>query len=83
MDRFFAIRQCWGPDVRLFNKAPLDLICTRHAVEMGDILTLNAIAAVIKTQTDFCVPLSKQIVRITEDFDLYGIQELADVLDAS
>jgi HPt (histidine-containing phosphotransfer) domain-containing protein len=54
----------------------------REAAEMGDVTTLNAIAAEIKTHSDSCVPLSKQIVQMAEDFDLDGIQKLADALDA-
>jgi HPt (histidine-containing phosphotransfer) domain-containing protein len=54
----------------------------RDAAEMGDVMTLNAIAAEIKTHSDSCIPLSKQIVQMAEDFDLDGIQKLADVLDA-
>jgi hypothetical protein len=49
---------------------------------MGDVTTLNAIAEKIKTHSDSCVPLGKQIVQLTEDFDLDGIQKLADDLDA-
>jgi CheY-like chemotaxis protein len=55
----------------------------RDAAEMGDVTTLNAIAEEIKTHSDSCVPLSKQIVQLAEDFDLDGIQKLADALDAS
>ena len=55
----------------------------RDAAEMGDVTTLNAIAEEIKTHSDICVPLSKQIVQLAEDFDLDGIQKLADVLDVS
>jgi len=54
----------------------------RDAAEMGDVTTLNAIAAEIKTQSESCVPLSKQIVQMAEDFDLDGIQKLADALVA-
>jgi hypothetical protein len=54
----------------------------RDAAEMGDVTTLNAIAAEIKTQSESCVPLSNQIVQMAEDFDLDGIQKLADALDA-
>ena len=49
---------------------------------MGDVTTLNAIAEEIKDQSDSCIPLSKQIVQMAEDFDLDGIQKLADALDA-
>jgi len=55
----------------------------RDAAEMGDVTTLNAIAEEIKTHSDTCVPLSKQIVQMAEDFDLDGIQKLADALDAN
>ena len=54
----------------------------RDAAEMGDVTTLNAIAAEIKTHSDSCVPLSKQIVQLAEDFDLDGVQKLADALGA-
>jgi len=54
----------------------------RDAAEMGDVMTLNSIAAEIKTHSDSCIPLSKQIVQLAEDFDLDGIQKLADALDA-
>jgi CheY-like chemotaxis protein len=54
----------------------------RDAAEMGDVTTLNAIAEEIRTRSDSCVPLSKQIVQMAEDFDLDGIQKLADALDA-
>ena len=54
----------------------------RDAAEMGDVMTLNAIAEEIKTQSDSCIPLSKQIVQMADDFDLDGIQKLADALDA-
>jgi HPt (histidine-containing phosphotransfer) domain-containing protein len=52
----------------------------RDAAEMGDVMTLNAIAEEVKTHSDSCVPLSKQIVHMAEDFDLDGIQKLADAL---
>jgi HPt (histidine-containing phosphotransfer) domain-containing protein len=55
----------------------------RDAADMGDVMTLNAIAEEIKTQSDTCVPLSKQIVQLAEDIDLDGIEKLADALDAS
>jgi HPt (histidine-containing phosphotransfer) domain-containing protein len=55
----------------------------RAAAEMGDVTALNAIAEEIRDQSDSCVPLSKQIIQMAEDFDLDGIQKLADALDAS
>jgi HPt (histidine-containing phosphotransfer) domain-containing protein len=55
----------------------------RDAAEMGDVTTLNAIAGEIRAHSDSCVPLSKQIVKMAEGFDLDGIQKLADTLDAS
>jgi len=54
----------------------------RDAAEMGDVTALNAIAEEIKDQSDSCMLLSKQIVQMAEDFDLDGIQKLADALDA-
>ena len=44
-------------------------------------MMLNAIAEEIKTHSDACIPLSKQIIQMAEDFDLDGIQKLADALD--
>jgi HPt (histidine-containing phosphotransfer) domain-containing protein len=55
----------------------------RDAAEMGDVTTLNAIAAEIKAHSESCEPLSKQIVQMAENFDLDGIQKLADALDKS
>ena len=54
----------------------------RDAAEMGDVMTLNAIAEEIKTHSASFMPLSKRIVQMAEDFDLDGIQKLADKLDA-
>ena len=54
----------------------------RDAAEMGDVMTLNAIAEEIRARADSCIPLSKQIVQMAEDFDLDGIQKLAEALDA-
>ena len=54
----------------------------RDAAEMGDVTTLNAIAEEIKTHSDSCIPLSNQIVQLAEDFNLDGVQKLADELDA-
>ncbi len=54
----------------------------RDAAEMGDVMTLNAIAEEIKTHSDSCMPLSKQIIQMAEDFELDGILKLADELDA-
>jgi two-component system sensor histidine kinase/response regulator len=53
----------------------------RVAAEMGDVMTLNAIAEEIRARSDSCIPLSKQIVQMAEDFDLDGIQKLAEALD--
>jgi len=53
----------------------------RDAAEMGDVSTLNAIAEEIKTRSDSCVPLSKRIVQMVEDFDFDGILNLANDLD--
>jgi HPt (histidine-containing phosphotransfer) domain-containing protein len=54
----------------------------RDAAEMGDVTTLNAIAEEIRAHSDSCIPLSKKIIQMAEDFDLDGIQQLAETLDA-
>ena len=54
----------------------------RDAAEMGDVTNLNAIAEEIKDQSDSCMLLSKQIIQMADDFDLDGIQKLADDLDS-
>jgi uncharacterized protein YoxC len=54
----------------------------RDAAEMGDVTTINAIAEEIKDQSDSCMLLSKQIIQMAEDFDLDGIQKLADDLNS-
>ena len=54
----------------------------RDAAEIGDVTTLNAIAEEIKDQSDSCLPLGKQIIQMAEDFDLDGIQKLADKLES-
>jgi HPt (histidine-containing phosphotransfer) domain-containing protein len=51
------------------------------ATEMGDVTTLNAIAEEIRDLTDSCIPLSEKIIQMAEDFDLDGIQKLAEALD--
>jgi PAS domain S-box-containing protein len=53
------------------------------AAEMGDVMTLNAIAEEIKDQSDSCRLLSNQIIQMAEDFDLDGIQKLAKTLEVS
>ena len=54
----------------------------RDAAEMGDVMTLNVIAEEITTHSDSCIPLSKQIIQMAEDFDLDGILKLAEALNA-
>jgi hypothetical protein len=54
----------------------------RDAAEMGDVMTLTAMAEELKANSDTCEPLSKRIVQLAEDFDFDGIQKLADDLDA-
>jgi hypothetical protein len=52
----------------------------RNAAEMGDVMTLIAIAEEMKTHSDSCTPLSKQIIQLAEDFDFEGILKLASEL---
>jgi two-component system sensor histidine kinase/response regulator len=54
----------------------------RDAAEMGDVTTINAIAEEIRARSDSCIPLSRQIIQMAEDFDLDGIKKLAEALDA-
>ena len=51
-------------------------------LKWGDVTTLNAIAEEIIIRSDSCVPLSKQILQLADDFDLDGFQKLADASDA-
>ncbi len=53
-----------------------------NAAQMGDIMTLHAIAAEIKMHSDSYIPLSNKIVQLAEVFDLEGIEELAEALVA-
>jgi signal transduction histidine kinase len=53
----------------------------RNAAEMGDVMTLNAIAEEIKDQSDSCMLLSKRIVQMAENFEFDDILKLADDLD--
>jgi two-component system sensor histidine kinase/response regulator len=55
----------------------------RDAAEMGDVTTIKAIAEEIRTHSEPCGPLSRQIVQLAGDFDLDGIKKLADALDAT
>ena len=54
----------------------------RDAAEMGDVTTLNAVAEEIRTRSDSCKPLCKQIIQMAEDFEFDGVLKLADELDA-
>ena len=55
----------------------------RDAAEMGDVTTLGTIAEEISTRSDSCATLGKRIMQLVDDFDLDGIQKLADELDPS
>jgi hypothetical protein len=54
----------------------------RDAAEIGDVMTLNAIAEEIKDRSDSCTLLCRQIIQMAENFDFEGIQKLADDMDA-
>ena len=54
----------------------------RDAAEMGDVTALNAIAEEIGSRSDSFIPLSDRILQMADDFDLDGIQKLADELDS-
>jgi two-component system sensor histidine kinase/response regulator len=55
----------------------------RDAADIGDVNTLNAIAEEIKDQSDSCMRLSELIIQMAEDFDLEGIQKLADEIESN
>jgi HPt (histidine-containing phosphotransfer) domain-containing protein len=55
----------------------------RDAADMGDVTTLITIAEEIKDQSNSCMLLSKQIIQMTDDFDLDGVQKLAKALEKS
>jgi len=59
-----------------YDEAGLDVNIKEY--EYGNDVT----ADVVSRKTDSCIPLSKQIIQMAEDFDLDGIQKLADALDA-
>jgi signal transduction histidine kinase/CheY-like chemotaxis protein len=54
----------------------------RDAAEMGDVMTLTAMAEELKANSNTCEPLSERIVQLAEDFEFDGILKLADELDA-
>jgi len=53
----------------------------RDAAEVGDLTSLNAIAEELKNRSDSCIPLSKRIAQLAEDFDFDGILKLAGELE--
>nr|MDJ0991618.1 response regulator [Desulfobacterales bacterium] len=53
----------------------------RDVAEMGDVMSLSAIAEEIRNHSKSCIPLSEMIIQMAEDFDIDGIQNLADRLD--
>ena len=59
-----------------YDETGLDVTIKEY--EYGNDVT----ADVVSRKTDSCIPLSKQIIQLAEDFDLDGIQKLADALDA-
>ena len=70
------------------NRIAADRLCGGYTTNWpdravrGDVTTLYAVTEGIKNHSDSCMPLSKQIIQLAEDFDLDGIQKLADELDA-
>jgi two-component system, sensor histidine kinase and response regulator len=53
----------------------------RDVAGIGDVMSLSAIAEEIKNHSKSCIPLSNMIIQMAEDFDIDGIQNLADRLD--
>jgi hypothetical protein len=54
----------------------------RDSAEMGDVTTLNSIAEELKDRSDSCIPITKRIVQLAENFDFDGILKLAGDLDS-
>ncbi|MBI5578456.1 MAG: response regulator [Deltaproteobacteria bacterium] len=55
----------------------------KAAAEMGDVMQVAAIAKELNSENDALKPFCDKIIQLSEDFDLDGIQKLADDLDAS
>jgi CheY-like chemotaxis protein len=53
----------------------------RDAADMGDVMGLNTIAEELKSQSESFAPVSENIARMAENFDLDGISELAEKLE--
>jgi PAS domain S-box-containing protein len=75
------------PTVEVLADIPTELsqdIAKRihDAAEIGDVMTLNAIAEEIKDRSDSCTLLCRQIIQMAENFNFEGIQKLADDMDA-
>jgi len=54
----------------------------KAAADMGDVMQVAAIAKELKSENDVLKPFCDKIIQLSEDFDLDGIQKLADDLDA-
>jgi hypothetical protein len=54
----------------------------RNSPEIGDETTLIAVAEELKSYSASCMPLSKKIIQMAEDFEFDGILQLADDLDS-
>jgi len=50
---------------------------------MGDVTTLSAIAEEKRVHSDSCIPLSKQLIQLAEDFEFDRILKMVDELEAS
>ena len=46
-------------------------------------MAIGAIAEEIKALSDSCAPISNQLVQMADDFDLDGIQKLADEIESN
>ena len=53
----------------------------RDAAEMGDVSTVIAVAEELKSYSASCMPLSKKIIQMAEDFEFDGILQLAADLE--
>ena len=75
------------PPAAAFGKIPSELAKEatnriRDAVEMGDVTRIKSIVEDLKSRSDAFVPLGDRFIQMAEDFDLDGIQKLAEALVA-
>jgi len=54
----------------------------KAAADMGDVMTIQSIAAELKSGSDAVAPFCDELIRLAEDFDFDGIQKFMLKLDS-